>query len=186
MWWNSRHSISMRIMTRRHSQSINSLAPGKFEWHFRYLIFKRILVIDGWGTSCEITPIWMSLDFTVDQSTLVQVMAWCRQATSHNLSQCWPRSLSPYGVTRPQWVNVEGLFIWFCRSTAGAHLPNTLPISVYRFDGLVWDSNNSRALPMGALQSCSKPSIYASDIVSPNSCHYDVAPVVANSVQRFL
>ena len=31
-------------------------------------------------------------------------MAWCRQATSHYLSQCWPRSLSPYGVTRPQWV----------------------------------------------------------------------------------
>ena len=47
----------------------------------------------------------MSLDFTDDQSTLVQVMAWCCQATSHYLSQCWPRSLSPYGVTRPQWVN---------------------------------------------------------------------------------
>ena len=31
-------------------------------------------------------------------------MAWCRQATSHYLSQCWPRSLSPYDVTRPQWV----------------------------------------------------------------------------------
>ena len=32
-------------------------------------------------------------------------MAWCRQATSHYLSQCWPISLSPYDVTRPQWVN---------------------------------------------------------------------------------
>ena len=31
-------------------------------------------------------------------------MAWCHQAPSHYLSQCWPRSLSPYGVTRPQWV----------------------------------------------------------------------------------
>ena len=41
----------------------------------------------------------------IDKSTLVQVMAWCRQATSHYLSQCWPRSMSPYGVTRPQWVN---------------------------------------------------------------------------------
>ena len=29
-------------------------------------------------------------------------MAWCRQATSHYLSQCQPRS--PYGSTRPQWV----------------------------------------------------------------------------------
>ena len=34
-------------------------------------------------------------------------MAWCRQATSHYLSQCWPRSLSPYGVTRPQWVKLQ-------------------------------------------------------------------------------
>ena len=39
-------------------------------------------------------------------STLVQVMAWCRQATSHYLSQCWPRSLSPYGVTRPRCVKL--------------------------------------------------------------------------------
>ena len=31
-------------------------------------------------------------DLTYDKSTLVQVMAWCRQATSHYLSQCWPRS----------------------------------------------------------------------------------------------
>ena len=47
----------------------------------------------------------MPLDLTDDKSTLVQVMAWCRQATSHYLSQCWPRSMSPNGVTRPQWVN---------------------------------------------------------------------------------
>ena len=83
----------------------NSLAPGTFEWNFRYVIFKRILVSDGWGISCKIALIWMSLDFTGDQSTLVQVMAWCCQATSHYLSQCWPRSLSPYSVTIPQWVN---------------------------------------------------------------------------------
>ena len=44
---------------------------------------------------------------TDDKSTLVQVMAWCRQATSHYLSQCWPESLSTYGVTRPQWVKCE-------------------------------------------------------------------------------
>ena len=71
------------------------------------IIFKWILVIDGWGISCNIALIWMSLDFTDDQSTLVQVMAWCRQATSHYLSQYWPRSLSPYDITRPQWVNPD-------------------------------------------------------------------------------
>ena len=83
---------------------LNSLSPGKFEWNFRHVIFKRILVIDGWHIYCEIALIWMSLDFTDDQSTLVQVMAWCHQATSHCLTQCWPRSLSPSGVTRSQRV----------------------------------------------------------------------------------
>ena len=57
-----------------------------------------------YSISCEIALRWMPLTLTDDKSTLVQVMAWCHQATSHCLSQCWPRSLSPYGVTRPQWV----------------------------------------------------------------------------------
>ena len=49
----------------------NSLAPGKFEWNFRYVIFKWILVIDGWGISFEIALIWMSLDLIDDQSIWV-------------------------------------------------------------------------------------------------------------------
>ena len=63
--------------------------------------FQIISVIDGW--SCLR---WMSLDLTDDKSKLVQVMAWCHQAPSHYMSQCWPRSLSPIGVSRPQWVNL--------------------------------------------------------------------------------
>ena len=83
---------------------LNSLAPGKFEWHFSYLIFQIISVINGWGISCELALRWTSLDFTEDKSTLVQVMTWCLTAPSHYLSQCWLTSLSPYDVTRPQWV----------------------------------------------------------------------------------
>ena len=101
----------------------NSLAPGKFEWNFRHVIFKQILVIDGWGICCEIALIWMSLDFTNDQSTLVQVMVLCHQATSHYLNQYWPRSLSPSSVTRPQWVNV-----WYSTS------PNTLSMYLLCID----------------------------------------------------
>ena len=56
------------------------------------------------GICCEIALKWMSLDFTDDQSTLVPVMTCCRQATSHYMSQYWPRSMSPNDVTRPQWV----------------------------------------------------------------------------------
>ena len=68
-----------------------------------------ILVIDDWCISCKIAIRWMQLNLTDDKSTLIQVMAWCRQATSHYLSQCWPRSLSPYVVTRPQRVNIQSL-----------------------------------------------------------------------------
>ena len=32
-------------------------------------------------------------------------MAWCLMAPSYNLSQCWSRCMSPYGITRTQWVN---------------------------------------------------------------------------------
>ena len=39
-------------------------------------------------------------------------MAWCRQAASHYLSQCWSRSMSPYDVIRPQWVKMSTL-VWF-------------------------------------------------------------------------
>ena len=34
-------------------------------------------------------------------------MTWCRQASSHYLSQYWLRSMSPYGVTRLQWVDLS-------------------------------------------------------------------------------
>ena len=38
-----------------------------------------------------------------DMSSLVQAMAWSRHATrSHFLSECWLRSITPYGVIRPQ------------------------------------------------------------------------------------
>ena len=87
--------------------TLNSLSPGKFAWNFRQVIFKQISVINAWGISCEIIPRRMSLDLTDDKATLVQVMAWCRQATSHYLSQCWPRPMSPHGITRPQWVEYD-------------------------------------------------------------------------------
>ena len=59
---------------------INSLAPRRSAWNFRYIhvIFELSLVIDSWGLPCEITL----LHFIDEKSTLVQVMAWCHQASS--------------------------------------------------------------------------------------------------------
>ena len=48
---------------------------------------------------------WMEQYLTGNKSTLTQVMAWCRQPTSHYLNQYWLGSMSPYGDIRPQWVN---------------------------------------------------------------------------------
>ena len=103
--WHPVAPFTKEINPKLAKPAFNSLAPGRFQRNFRKVIFQPILVIDGGSISCKIVLKWMPMDLTDGKSTLVQVMAWCRQATSHYLSQCWPRSLSPYGVTRPQWVN---------------------------------------------------------------------------------
>ena len=91
-----------------HSQSLNSLAPGRFEYHSKNIIFNLVLQIGIFRCSHDNALRWMTQDLTDDKSTLVQVMAWCRQATSHYLSQCWLSSVLPYGIANPQWVNVYG------------------------------------------------------------------------------
>ena len=84
---------------------VNSLAPGRSECDSKSVIFKLVLLISSFRSSHDNSLRWMPQDLTDNKSTLVQVMAWCRQATSHYLSQCWLSSLSPYGVARPEWVN---------------------------------------------------------------------------------
>ena len=69
---------------------VNSLAPGRFQRNSRKVIFQLILVIDGQSISCKIVLKWMPMDLTDGKSPLVWVMAWCRQVTSHYLSQIWP------------------------------------------------------------------------------------------------
>ena len=65
------------------------------------MIFKLISRLDVLNNSCEITLIRMPQNLTDDLSTLIQVMV-----IIHHMSQCWPRSMSPYGVPRPEWVNL--------------------------------------------------------------------------------
>ena len=111
-----------------------TILGGLFRGVPLYMIFKWISMIDGWGISCEIALIWMSLDFIDDQSKLVQVMAWCHQATSHYLSQCWPRSLMPYDVTRPQWVNCSISLICSPKNFTGLILDTESLLSSVRSD----------------------------------------------------
>ena len=47
-----------------------------------------------------------------ERSTLVLVMAWCNQATSHYLNQYWPKSISSYGIISPHLVDIyKSVFI---------------------------------------------------------------------------
>ena len=68
--------------------------------------FPAFLVINSWCLSCKIALRWMPHNLANEKSTMVRVMVWCRQATSHYMSQCWPRSISSYVVTMPQWVKL--------------------------------------------------------------------------------
>ena len=90
---------------------INSLAPGRPRCYFKTAIWNLVLLISIFTSFKDNALRWMPRDLTDDKSTLVQVMAWCRQATSNYLNQCWPRSLLPNGVTRPQWVKMANIFV---------------------------------------------------------------------------
>ena len=89
---------------------VNSLAPGRTGCHFKTANFNLVLLIVIFTSSKDNALRWMPRKLTDDKSTLVQVMARCRQATSHYLSQCWLRSMSPNGVSRPQWVKTNPSF----------------------------------------------------------------------------
>ena len=67
-----------------------------FEMHeFKLIVVTTFMII-----SRDIAFIWIAQNPTDDNSSLGQVLAWCRQATSHYLGQCW----STHAIWS-QWVN---------------------------------------------------------------------------------
>ena len=85
---------------------VNSLAPGRF-W-MKFLVTNFQTNFSNWWLSYfmwhDIALKWLSLDLTDDKSALILLMVWCPQAARYFLSQCWLKSMSPFGVTRPQWL----------------------------------------------------------------------------------
>ena len=91
------------------------IAHARCGCNLKLVFFYLIWRIDICSIYDNISTRWMSQDFIDHLSTLVQVMACCHQATGHFLSQCWPSSISPHGVTRLQWANepkVENYCVW--------------------------------------------------------------------------
>ena len=92
------------IIVQSTKASYNSLTPGKHGYNLKCVIAEQMSWINFISTSCEILHWWMTLTTFDDKCTLVQVTAWCHQATNHNLGQSWSKSMFPYGFIRPQWV----------------------------------------------------------------------------------
>ena len=67
---------------------VNSLTPRRYGSNFGSKIFQ--LNIQSLGICCDIALRSTLQNLTNEKLSLVQVMAWCHQATSHHLSQCLP------------------------------------------------------------------------------------------------
>ena len=100
-------------------QFITHWPLGGLNWNFRKVILCWIKWLMGKVFLVKVTSDESHWTLLMMKSTLVQVMAWWRQATSHYLNQCWLRFVSSYGDTRPQWFNYSNMqpcgtvFYWF-------------------------------------------------------------------------
>ena len=88
----------------------NSLSPGQRGFDFKYVISKCVAVITVMSVADAIVFKWMAQNPTDDKSTLVQVMAWCRQAPSHSLSQFWSSYMSP--LSHNELIAIDILYAW--------------------------------------------------------------------------
>ena len=87
----------------------NSLAPGGLHCSLKLVNFKLISTTNC--IFCEIVIRWVPRNLTDHLSTLVQAMAWCHRATSHYLSQCWPRSLRHMSLGHNELIKAN-IFSW--------------------------------------------------------------------------
>ena len=73
-----------------------SLAPAKYKMHLRWLTFKLFFVM--------MAELYL-VKFPPDECHWMTSHSFgCPHGTSHFLNQCWSRSMSPHGATRPRWV----------------------------------------------------------------------------------
>ena len=61
-----------------------------------------------WNTQYKLINVPFAMPQGPDKSTLFHVRAWCYQASSHYLKQCWPSSMLLYDTPWGQWVK------WIC------------------------------------------------------------------------
>ena len=118
--------------------------------NLKSVISEHLLRIKPMFISCELARRWMWQDTCDDESILVYVIAWCHQATSHNVTQCGSWSKSPYGSPMPQWVkslrepyrNKGTEMIWFTCYIISFHMVSFVPTNIkvaYSNYAIWWD-----------------------------------------------
>ena len=85
-------------------------------------------MIDCWGIFCEIILRWLSLDLADEKSTLVQVMTWCRQATSHYPGLPTSKICFPYFVEKISVFLITFPYPLICSSSDSKQSLWQLPI----------------------------------------------------------
>ena len=100
--------------TFRRNTDHSSLTPGRYGNDSKGTIFK-FYRISAWALAMN----FLSVEcYRISLMISQHLCRWYRQATSHYLSQCWPRSMSLCGVTRPQWVKLICLCMHVCHRKA--------------------------------------------------------------------
>ena len=142
-------------------------------WQWFLTVLQLIIQNSGLGTWCEVYFMWMPQNLTNEKSTLVQVMAWCHQATSHYLSQCWPRVLLnrgwadlTYCITNSEWVKPCGNYCW------GGSLEDVVEHFKF-FNFYTWFDNSYRKSIL--LNCCQGFIADATTLVQVTVCHHQTA-----------
>ena len=103
--WTNTGILLLRPLETNFSESILKIQKFSFmKMHLKMLSAKWLPFCPGGD---ELNPVNLYLEHI---SFIHSLSQWVPgQATGHYLSQCWPRPMSPYGITRPQCVNDEAM-----------------------------------------------------------------------------
>ena len=103
---------------------------------------------------------------------------WFLTAPSHYLSQCWPRSMSPNGITRQQWVlKIYQLASYYSKTLIhhkalsctfdSFHWCLSLVFQLTSKSKLSWCQTGTKPLPEPMLNQAQNPSWATTTLVSP-------------------
>ena len=115
---------------------IKWLATERWDNNFKSMILSLSYRTVAWALAVKLL---FGENLIKQNSIVVQAMAWCHQASNLYFCQRWPRYISPYHVTNPQWVKVghnfsKSLYIDISRVRRPS---NTIPLG-WRHMNVMW------------------------------------------------